>query len=70
MALANPIQCGLLRKPDVFAKTGLPESTRTRLIQKGLFPKPVRIAGTRTVAWSAESIDQWLAAQISGVKAT
>lgn len=49
----------LLRKPEVLQQTGLVHSTLYYLINKGSFPKPVKL-GKRIVAWKKSEIDTWI----------
>ena len=47
-----------LRDRRVTEVTGIPRSTRYEMIERGEFPKPVRL-GVRIVAWSATEIAKW-----------
>jgi prophage regulatory protein len=47
-----------LRDAQVTATTGIPRSTRYELIEKGAFPRPIRLS-PRIVAWSASEIAEW-----------
>ena len=49
----------LLRRPEVEARTGLSRSTIYAWLQRGEFPKPVKL-GTRLVAWRESDIAAWL----------
>lgn len=49
-----------LRRPAVEAATGLSRSSIYAMMDRGDFPRPVRI-GKRAVAWSQSAIDAWLA---------
>ena len=49
----------LLRRAEVLHLTGLPNSTLYALMAKGRFPRPVKI-GARSVAWTEESIVDWI----------
>ncbi|HMP11180.1 AlpA family transcriptional regulator [Hydrogenophaga sp.] len=49
-----------LRLPQVKGRTGASKSLIYQLIREGKFPRPVKI-GTRAVAWTESSIDQWQA---------
>ncbi|WP_306132235.1 helix-turn-helix transcriptional regulator [Roseivivax marinus] len=49
-----------LRRPDVEYITGLSRSTIYALMDKGKFPRPVKL-GARIVAWPESCIDAWLA---------
>jgi|KBSMisStaDraftv2_1062788.scaffolds.fasta_scaffold2527476_1 prophage regulatory protein len=53
-----------LRDRQVTAATGIPRSTRYELMDKGLFPKPVKLS-PRIVAWSAAEIAAWQAERIA-----
>lgn len=57
----NPIFIGerLLRRREVETITGLSRSTIYRLMQKGDFPKPVRI-GPGAVRWKVSDIKAWI----------
>jgi len=55
----------LLRKPAVLGRTGLTNSTLYRLMAGGRFPRPVKIAGTRLVAWASDDVAGWIKSQIS-----
>lgn len=59
----------LIRRPAVEARTGLSRSTIYQLISEGAFPKPIRLAGTRTVTWVESEIDLWVKAQIEAARA-
>ena len=50
---------GILRRPQVEARTGLSRSTIYARIQDGTFPRPI-LLGTRAVGWLASEIDGWL----------
>ncbi|WP_146590130.1 helix-turn-helix transcriptional regulator [Puniceibacterium confluentis] len=49
-----------LRRPAVEAATGLSRSTIYDMMDRGEFPRPVRI-GRRAVAWPESVIAHWLA---------
>ena len=49
----------MLRRPDVEALTGLSRSTIYASMDRGTFPRPVRI-GLRAVAWREDDIERWL----------
>jgi prophage regulatory protein len=55
--MPNPTDT-FLRDRQVTAATGIPRSTRYELIDKGEFPRPIRLS-SRTVAWSAAEIAEW-----------
>ena len=48
-----------LRRPEVEARTGLSRSTIYAAMDRGTFPRPVRI-GVRAVAWRQDDIERWL----------
>lgn len=48
-----------LRLPAVIERTGLSRSTIYDRIQKGLFPKPIKL-GERAVAWTDVQIQEWI----------
>lgn len=50
----------LLRKPAVLSRTGLSDSTLYRLMAAGRFPRPVKLAGTRLVAWRSDDVSRWI----------
>ncbi|WP_417604924.1 helix-turn-helix transcriptional regulator [Primorskyibacter flagellatus] len=52
----------LLRRPAVESRTGLSRSTIYDWMNKGMFPKPVKL-GTRLVAWRENDIETWMNAQ-------
>jgi prophage regulatory protein len=52
------------RRAEVRRKTGLPNSTMHRLIQRSQFPKPIKL-GIRASGWLASEVDAWLAARIA-----
>lgn len=54
----------LLRLDAVRERTGLGRSTLYALIQRGSFPKPIAILGTRISAWPSSAVDAWVARQI------
>ncbi|EQD28548.1 Prophage CP4-57 regulatory [mine drainage metagenome] len=54
----------LLRLPAVIEATGCARSTINDAIRAGTFPKPVPLGG-RTVAWSSNEIDAWIAGRIA-----
>jgi prophage regulatory protein len=58
----------LIRRPDVEARTGLRRSSLYDLVAAKRFPAPIRIAGTRTVAWVEAEVDQWVKDQIEAAR--
>jgi len=57
----------LWRLPAVVAQTGLSKSEIYRRMNKGTFPKPLKL-GARAVAWPAAEIDAWVKSLIMGVR--
>ncbi len=55
-----------LRVKDVCAKTGISRTHLFRLIQRSLFPKPIKLS-ERISVWDETSIDRWLAEKFAGV---
>ncbi len=49
-----------LRRPAVEAATGLSRSTIYEMMDRGEFPRPIRI-GRRAVAWPESAVIAWLA---------
>ena len=49
----------VLRLPDVMDRVGLGSSFIYLLIQRGEFPKPIKI-GARAVAWIEPEVDVWI----------
>ena len=49
-----------LRRPAVEIVTGLSRSTIYEMMDRGEFPRPIRI-GRRAVAWPESSVLAWLA---------
>lgn len=50
---------GLLKRRKVEAITGLSRSSIYAMMDKGTFPRPIRI-GERAVAWPEKAITDWL----------
>lgn len=54
----------MLRVRQVIERTGLPRSSLYLLIERGEFPRQVKL-GPRTVAWVESEIDEWMSARIA-----
>lgn len=54
----------LVRRPEVSARTGLSQSTLYELMGNGSFPRPVKITGSRAVAWIEAEVERWIKDQI------
>jgi len=57
-------QTVFLRRKQLKAKDGLPESTRYALIAKGKYPRPVKL-GPRMAAWVESEVEAWMAERIT-----
>ena len=49
----------ILRMPAIQEKTGLSRTTIERLVRKGDFPQPVRLAAS-ALGWFEHEVDAWL----------
>ena len=56
---------GLLRKPQVTARTGLSPSEIYRREKRGDFPKRIRL-GQNVTVWSEAEVDTWVQQVIAG----
>ena len=52
----------ILRRPAVQERTGLGRSQLYRLMQAGVFPKPLKLS-ERCSGWLASEIDDWIEAR-------
>ena len=52
----------ILRMPAVKRKLSISKATIYRWIKNGEFPAPLQL-GPRTVGWSEDSIEKWLASR-------
>ena len=50
----------LIKRKELLTLVPMSAPTIYRNIQKGLFPKPVKI-GTRHVAWRLKAVEEWMA---------
>jgi prophage regulatory protein len=64
MMNTNPEKLSILRRKQVEQRTGLSRSTIYDHIQKGSFPRPVKL-GARAVGWLENEIDTWLATRLA-----
>jgi prophage regulatory protein len=53
-------QIRFVRKKEVTHRTGLPSSTIYDLMNRGLFPKSIKLAGGKAIAWLESDIEAWL----------
>ena len=51
----------LIRLPEVMKRTALSRSQIYELMDRGEFPRSVKITGARSVAWAEVEIAQWIA---------
>lgn len=56
-------ETGFIRIGQVTRFTSYSRSSIYRLLDAGLFPRPVKLAGGRTNAWRVEEIRAWIDAQ-------
>ncbi|BCB60789.1 transcriptional regulator [Halomonas sp. A020] len=63
MATPTKPTSNLIRFPVVREKTGMSTTGVYRGMERGDFPKPVRI-GPRAVAWVESEIDEWIEQRI------
>ncbi len=49
----------ILRRPEVQRLTGLSSASIYRLMDRGTFPRPMKL-GVRAVGWVAAEIEAWL----------
>jgi len=58
---ANPStsQIVFIRKKEVMRRTGLSSTGIYDLMARNLFPKSIKLAGGKAVAWLESEIDQW-----------
>jgi len=54
-----PVEHRILRLDEVQAKTGFKRAHLYALMQKGEFPKTVRL-GVRAVGWNSVEVEQWV----------
>jgi prophage regulatory protein len=59
----------ILRLPDVIERVGFSRSSIYASVNKGTFPKPVKI-GIRAVGWLESDVDVWLNAKVEKSKHT
>lgn len=57
----------ILRRPLVEARTGMSKSSIYLAIQKGQFPRPIKL-GARAVGWLERDIDIWISQRIEASK--
>lgn len=57
----NAVKPKFIRKKEVLSLTGLTSSGLYNLIQRGLFPSQITLAGGKAVAWLESDVLQWQA---------
>ena len=65
MAYAEQIRTSLMRLKAVQAQTGLTRSTLYKLMKNSEFPRPVKLTGSRAVAWNSQVIEAWVTSRIT-----
>jgi prophage regulatory protein len=55
----------LIRLPEVMKRTALSRSQIYDLMERGEFPRSVKITGARSVAWAESEIVGWIAALLA-----
>lgn len=49
----------IIRRPEVSRRTGLPKSSLYAYMNKGAFPRCVKL-GVRAVGWYEDDVDHWI----------
>lgn len=60
----SPPVC-LLRLRDVMDRVGLRSSAIYQSVQRGTFPKPIKLGNSASVAWLDSEVDAWLRARLT-----
>ncbi len=60
----STVNLGVLRLPAVENMVGLKRSCIYSLIQRGEFPKPIRLS-VRAVGWLRSDVEEWLHSRIA-----
>ncbi|WP_445005478.1 helix-turn-helix transcriptional regulator [Halomonas mongoliensis] len=56
----------LLKRPEVRQRTTLSDSSLYRLIEKGEFPRPIKVnPNGRAVAWLESEVDAWIESRLA-----
>ncbi len=56
----------LITLHDVMKMTAMSKTTIYKLIQRGEFPKNIRIQGTSSSRWSNNAVNEWVQKQLEG----
>jgi len=54
----------IIRRPDVEAITGLSRSSIYEKMDKGIFPRPIKL-GKRSVGWLQHEVAEWVKNRVS-----
>ena len=56
----------LLKRPEVRQRTTLSDSTLYRLLDRGEFPRPIKVnPNGRAVAWLESEVDAWIESRLA-----
>jgi predicted DNA-binding transcriptional regulator AlpA len=58
----NPYDAPLWKLPNVLTYAATGRTAWLMGVKKGLMPQPVKIPGTRSVAWRADDVKAWVEA--------
>lgn len=59
----------LLRRKVVLERTGFGKSTLYKMMNAGLFPKPVALTPSGyLVAWPEKEVDDWISQKVAGAR--
>lgn len=56
----------IVRMPAMQAMTGLPKSTLYLRMAQGIWPRPIKLGGSRAAGWPTVEIEAVLSAMIAG----
>lgn len=56
----NPLEAPLWKLPTVMAFTTIGRTAWLQGVKRGLMPQPLKIPGTRSVAWRANEVRDWV----------
>lgn len=55
----------LSRLSEVMARTAMSRSAIYAEMERGTFPKPIKLLGARANAWLSDEIDKWIEARVA-----
>lgn len=55
----------LLRLPEVIERTAMSRSAIYAEMERGNFPRPVKLLGARANAWAENEISEWIASRLA-----